>query len=346
MIFLQSNGVSTSFGSRIYKCYGDKSIDVVKENPYQLADDIYGIGFKTADGLATKLGIDKDSFKRCRAGIFYTLSQLSEEGHCYATHDQLVTKCVEILEVEEAKIVMSIDHLVIEKELIKEAPDIVYLPPFYYSEVGVAKRLMKIMVSGCKKQVIDSEQVIVLLERKENMTYDDIQRHAIRGASKSNLNTVLQNALNKNTLCLKRGATEYRLHDKVMQIRNNYDKEVFNGDVGFITAIELEEKTLKVNFDDRETENEVLELDELVLAYATTIHKAQGSEYPIVIMPISFSHFVMLQRNLLYTGITRLKKVVVLVGNRNAIYVSVKNNNVKDRNTRLAERIQKMISEM
>nr|DAV39019.1 MAG TPA: ATP dependent DNA helicase [Caudoviricetes sp.] len=568
MIFLQSNGVSTSFGSRIYKFYGDKSIEVVKENPYKLADDIYGIGFKTADGLAAKLGIEKDSFKRCRAGIFYTLSELSEEGHCYATYEQLVTKCVEILEVEEPKIVMSIDHLVIEKELIKEEPDVVYLPPFYFSEAGVAKRLKEIMFGGREKQVVDSEQVISLLEGKENMTYDDIQRNAIRQASKSkvmvltggpgtgktttthgiitlfresgmevvlaaptgraakrmseatgmeaktihrlleckppegykkneenpiegdvlildeasmidiilmynllkaipnhmilvivgdidqlpsvgagnvlrdiiasgvvptiklerifrqamgsriitnahkinkgekpdlrggkdsnfffmeqednegvihtivnlctkrlptyykvdplrdiqvltpmqrtetgaaHLNTVLQTALNKNTLCLKRGATEYRLHDKVMQVRNNYDKEVFNGDVGFITAIDTEEKTLKVNFDDREIEYEVLELDELVLAYATTIHKAQGSEYPIVIMPISFSHFVMLQRNLLYTGITRAKKVVVLVGNRNAVYVSVKNNNVKDRNTKLSERIQKMISEM
>lgn len=568
MIFLQSNGVSTSFGSRIYKFYGDKSIEVVKENPYKLADDIYGIGFKTADGLAAKLGIEKDSFKRCRAGIFYTLSELSEEGHCYATYEQLVTKCVEILEVEEPKIVMSIDHLVIEKELIKEEPDVVYLPPFYFSEAGVAKRLKEIMFGGREKQVVDSEQVISLLEGRENMTYDDIQRNAIRQASKSkvmvltggpgtgktttthgiitlfkesgmevvlaaptgraakrmseatgmeaktihrlleckppegykkneenpiegdvlildeasmidiilmynllkaipnhmilvivgdidqlpsvgagnvlrdiiasgvvptiklerifrqamgsriitnahkinkgekpdlrggkdsnfffmeqednegvihtivnlctkrlptyykvdplrdiqvltpmqrtetgaaHLNTVLQTALNKNTLCLKRGATEYRLHDKVMQVRNNYDKEVFNGDVGFITAIDTEEKTLKVNFDDREIEYEVLELDELVLAYATTIHKAQGSEYPIVIMPISFSHFVMLQRNLLYTGITRAKKVVVLVGNRNAVYVSVKNNNVKDRNTKLSERIQKMISEM
>lgn len=145
MIFLQSNGVSTSFGSRIYKFYGDKSIEVVKENPYKLADDIYGIGFKTADGLAAKLGIEKDSFKRCRAGIFYTLSELSEEGHCYAAYKQLVTKCVEILEVEEPKIVMSIDHLVIGKELIKEETDVVYLPPFYFSEVGVAKHLKEMV---------------------------------------------------------------------------------------------------------------------------------------------------------------------------------------------------------
>lgn len=568
MIFLQSNGVSTSFGSRIYKFYGDKSIEVIQDNPYKLADDIYGIGFKTADGVAAKLGIEKDSFKRCRAGLFYTLSQLSEEGHCYATYEQLVTKCVEILEVEETKVIMSIDHLVVDKDLIKEEPDVVYLPPFYFSESGVAKRLKQIMFGGCEKKVADSEQVISLLENKENITYDEIQRNAIRQASNSkvmvltggpgtgktttthgiitlfkesgmdvilaaptgraakrmseatgmeaktihrlleckppqgyqkneenpiegdvliideasmidiilmynllkaipdhmilvivgdidqlpavgagnvlrdiiasgmiptiklerifrqamgsriitnahkinkgenpdlrggkdsnfffmeqednecvintivnlctkrlptyykvnplrdiqvltpmqrtetgaaNLNTILQTALNKNTLCLKRGATEYRLHDKVMQIRNNYDKEVFNGDVGFISAVDIEERTLKVMFDDREIEYEALDLDELVLAYATTIHKAQGSEYPIVVMPISFSHYVMLQRNLIYTGITRAKKIVVLVGNRNAVYVSVKNNNVKDRNTRLSERIQKMISDM
>lgn len=562
MIFLQSYGVSTSFGSRIYKYYGNESIEVVKENPYQLADDIYGIGFKTADGVAAKLGIEKDSFKRCRAGLFYTLSQLSEEGHCFARTEQLVAKCVEILEVEETKVIMTIDHLIKEKELIKEEPDAIYLPPFYFSERGVAKRLKEIMAGHTLRQVKKSDEVVAFLERTEQMTYDDIQREAIHLASRSkvmlltggpgtgktttthgiislfkesgmevlltaptgraakrmseatgmeaktihrlleckppegykknedhplvgdvliideasmidiilmynllkaipdhmilvivgdidqlpsvgagnvlqdmiasgviptiklerifrqamgskiitnahkinkgenpdlrggkdsnfffieqeesqgvidtivklctkrlpqyykvnpikdiqiltpmqrsetgaaNLNTVLQAALNKNTLHLKRGATEYRLNDKVMQIRNNYDKEVFNGDVGFISDIDLEERTLKVTFDEREIEYEALELDELVLAYATTIHKAQGSEYPIVVMPLTFSHYVMLQRNLIYTGITRAKKVVVLVGNRQAIYVAVKNNEVKNRNTKLAERLQ------
>ncbi|MDF2593723.1 MAG: helicase, RecD/TraA family [Clostridia bacterium] len=563
MIFLQSYGISTAFGSRIYKVYGNNSIEVVKENPYKLADDVYGIGFKTADMLASKLGIDKDSFKRCRAGLFYTLSQLSEEGHCYATSEQLAAKCVEILEIEEAKIVMSMDHLLLAKELIKEEPDMIYLPPFYYSEKGVARRLKQIMESHSRKQVKSSDKVIDLLEKDDNITYDTIQRAAIRQAEASkvmvltggpgtgktttthgiislfkhsgmevlltaptgraakrmseatgmeaktihrlleckppegykknednllegdvliideasmidiilmynllkavpdhmiiiivgdidqlpsvgagnvlqdiiaseviptiklerifrqamgskiitnahkinkgetpdlkggsnsnfffieeednegvintivnlctkrlpnyykinsiqdiqiltpmqrtetgaaNLNTVLQSALNKNPLCLKRGATEYRLYDKVMQIRNNYDKEVFNGDVGFISAIDLEERILKVTFDDRDIEYEALELDELVLAYATTIHKAQGSEYPIVIMPLTFSHYVMLQRNLLYTGITRAKKAVVIVGNKNAVYVAVKNNDVKNRNTKLAEMLQK-----
>ncbi|WP_070000618.1 SF1B family DNA helicase RecD2 [Cellulosilyticum sp. I15G10I2] len=562
MIFLQSYGISTAFGSRIYKVYGNKSIEVIKENPYKLADDVYGIGFKTADGLAAKLGIDMNSFKRCRAGLFFTLSQLSEEGHCYATTEQLVTKCVEILEIEEAKIVMSIDYLIGKKELIKEEPDRVYLPPFYYSESGVARRLKQIMQGNTHKKVKNSSEVIALLEKEDNITYDAIQREAIRQAETSkvmvltggpgtgktttthgiislfkhsemkvlltaptgraakrmseatgmeaktvhrlleckppegyeknednplegdvliideasmidiilmynllkaipehmiivivgdidqlpsigagnvlrdiiasgvvptiklerifrqamgskiitnahkinkgenpdlkggsnsnfffieqennediidtivnlctkrlpnyykvnpikdiqiltpmqrsetgaaNLNTVLQSALNKNTLCLKRGATEYRLYDKVMQIRNNYDKEVFNGDIGVISAIDLEEKILKITFDEREIDYEVLELDEIVLAYATTIHKAQGSEYPIVVMPITFSHYVMLQRNLIYTGITRAKRAVVLVGNRNAIYAAIKNNDVKNRNTMLTERLQ------
>ena len=159
----------------------------------------------------------------------------------------------------------------------------------------------------------------------------------------ANLNTVLQSALNKNKLSLKRGAIEYKLYDKVMQVRNNYDKEVFNGDVGYISIINIEDQTLSVTFDDREVEYELLELDELVLAYATTIHKAQGSEYPIVIIPITFSHYVMLQRNLLYTGITRAKQVVVLVGNKDAIYTAVQNNIVKDRNTFLAQRLKAVI---
>ena len=99
-----------------------------------------------------------------------------------------------------------------------------------------------------------------------------------------------------------------------MQIRNNYDKEVFNGDIGTITRVDLEERELTVDFDGRDVVYDVTELDELVLSYATTIHKSQGSEYPIVVMPVTMSHFVMLQRNLLYTGVTRAKKILVLIG--------------------------------
>ena len=126
---------------------------------------------------------------------------------------------------------------------------------------------------------------------------------------------------------------------KVMQIKNNYDKEVFNGDIGIIESVNETDRTLKVNFDGRSIEYDVTELDELVHAYATTIHKAQGSEYPIVVMPIMMNHFVMLQRNLIYTGITRAKKVLVIVGTKKALAYAVKNVTVTKRNTLLKERL-------
>ncbi len=145
--------------------------------------------------------------------------------------------------------------------------------------------------------------------------------------------------MNPNKQGVRHGAMEYRLGDKVMQIRNNYEKEVFNGDTGVVTAVNLEDKTIIVTFDERQISYDHLELDELVLAYATTIHKAQGSEYPVVVIPVSMSHYVMLQRNLIYTGITRAKKAVVLVGEAKAVYIAVDNDKVKARNTRLAERL-------
>ena len=156
----------------------------------------------------------------------------------------------------------------------------------------------------------------------------------------ANLNQVLQEAINPNSPGLRRGGIELRQRDKVMQIRNNYDKEVFNGDIGVVTAVDLEDRELTVRFDDREIKYDVSELDELVLAYATTIHKAQGSEYPIVVMPILMTHYVMLQRNLIYTGITRAKKGLVLVGTKKAISTAVRTVTVSKRNTMLAERIQ------
>ena len=128
-----------------------------------------------------------------------------------------------------------------------------------------------------------------------------------------------------------------------MQLKNNYDKGVFNGDIGIISAIDTEERELKVNFDIGQVVYDITELDELTLAYATTIHKAQGSEYPIVVMPILMTHFVMLQRNLIYTGITRAKKLLVLIGSRKALSYAIRNNNVLNRNTRLAERLRGIV---
>ena len=131
----------------------------------------------------------------------------------------------------------------------------------------------------------------------------------------------------------------FRINDKVMQTKNNYEKEVFNGDIGRITAIALEEQQVLVNFDDRVVNYEWSELDELVLAYAISIHKSQGSEYPAVIIPLLSQHYIMLQRNLLYTALTRAKRLVVLVGSKRAVAIAVKNDKVQQRYTNLASRL-------
>ena len=154
-----------------------------------------------------------------------------------------------------------------------------------------------------------------------------------------NLNQQLQQALNPGTEGLRRGGYLFKVRDKVMQIRNNYDKEVFNGDIGEIVSADREERTLTVEFDGRRVPYEVSELDELVLAYAATIHKSQGSEYPIVVMPVTMNHYIMLQRNLLYTGITRAKKILVIVGTRQAVACAVRTVKAGERNTRLMERL-------
>ena len=565
MIFLQEYGVSTAFGYRIYKAYGDKSIETVKNNPYKLADDIWGVGFKTADGIASKLGMEKESFSRCRSGIFYVLNRFADDyGHCYAPMEELCRKCVEILEIEEAKIVMTVDNLVTERELFREDEKI-YLPPFYYSETGAAARLAAVISNG-QDSIIPPESAELYLQRRRDITYDDVQIEAVKMAAASkvfvltggpgtgkttitkaiiqifksagktvllaaptgraakrmseacgmesktihrlleskppegfgrnaenplegdvlildessmidlilmynllkavpdsmtlifvgdidqlpsvgagnvlgdiidsgcvpvtrltrifrqalgskivtnahkinagktpdlaggkdsdfffietegvsegvisqiiqlcasrlpkyykfnpvsdiqvltpmkrsetgadNLNRVLQDALNKNTLMLRRGATEYRLNDKVMQIKNNYEKQIYNGDIGFVCDINVTDKTLSVNFDGSIVEYDILELDELVLSYAITIHKSQGGEFPAVVMPFSFSHYVMLNRNLLYTAVTRAKKVVVILGESKAVGYAVRNNDSHKRNTTLAERLRERI---
>ena len=159
----------------------------------------------------------------------------------------------------------------------------------------------------------------------------------------ANMNQVLQDAINPGNVALKRGGYAYRIRDKVMQVRNNYDKEVFNGDIGIITNVSLEDRSLTVDFDGRGVEYDVSELDELVLAYAITIHKSQGSEYPIVVIPVMMSHYVMLQRNLIYTGITRAKRILVLVGTKKALALAVQNAKVVSRNTMLKERLRELI---
>ena len=564
MLFLQSHEVSTSHATKIFKTYGSESIAIVKENPYRLADDIWGIGFKTADSIAQKMGIDKEKFVRLRSGIFYTLNKLAEAGHCYATREQLIGKARELLEVEDAELEITLDEMIRTNDVIREVAgeqEAVYLPPYYFSESGCAKRLFRLMSCG-KKKSEDAEEILKKVAASSEITYDEIQWKAVKTAISSkvmvltggpgtgkttttlgiisaykqagcqiilaaptgraakrmseatgmeaktihrlleykppegyqkneeyplegdvlildecsmidimlmynllkalpeqmslilvgdidqlpsvgagnvlrdiidsgcvpvvrltrifrqaqgsriimnahrinkgesidmrggkdsdfffvtkesnqevldtivqycrtnlpryyhvdplqdiqvltpmqrgecgavNLNQVLQEAMNPSKIFLRRGGTQYRLKDKVMQIRNDYDKEVFNGDIGTITKVDMEERELTVLFDEREIIYDVTELDELTLAYAVTIHKSQGSEYPIVVMPFTMSHFVMLQRNLLYTGVTRAKKILVLVGEKKAVYYAIKNETTTGRNTMLARRLQ------
>lgn len=155
-----------------------------------------------------------------------------------------------------------------------------------------------------------------------------------------NLNVELQKTLNPTGEAIIRGGTIFRVGDRVMQLRNNYDKDVYNGDVGFIKAVNGDDRSMIVNFDGRPVKYETGDLDELVLAYAMTIHKSQGSEYPAVIVIMHTQHYVMLQRNLLYTAITRGKKLVLLMGVPYAIDQAIKTNTVRERRTSLSERLQ------
>lgn len=153
------------------------------------------------------------------------------------------------------------------------------------------------------------------------------------------MNARLQEALNPNGLEVRRGERAFRLHDKVMQVRNNYEKDVFNGDMGRIVFLDVTERTLSVSFDERVVPYDFDELDELAPAYAISIHKSQGSEYPAVVIPVMMQHYVLLQRNLIYTGVTRGKRLVVLVGESRALHMAVKNNKTRKRYTRLAQRL-------
>jgi len=157
------------------------------------------------------------------------------------------------------------------------------------------------------------------------------------------LNVILRNALNPDGKSIKYGHQQYKVNDKVMQIRNNYDKDVFNGDIGNIKEIDHEEQVVRILFYRRLVEYEFSELNELVLAYAITVHKSQGSEYPVVIIPLLTQHFLLLQRNLLYTAITRAKRLVIIVGTAKALWIAIKNDKTVQRNTFLKERLQALI---
>lgn len=158
----------------------------------------------------------------------------------------------------------------------------------------------------------------------------------------ANLNHVLQQALNPGQTAVARGDRELRINDKVMQIRNNYDKDVYNGDIGWIEAIHPQERELIVNYDGRAVAYDYADLDEIVLAYAVSVHKSQGSEFPAVVIPVMTQHYILLQRNLIYTALTRGRRLVVMVGTKKALSIGIRNNKTQQRYTRLAKRLQSM----
>jgi exodeoxyribonuclease V alpha subunit len=155
----------------------------------------------------------------------------------------------------------------------------------------------------------------------------------------SNLNRVLQEALNPNRVELVQGERCFRPGDKVMQVRNNYDKEVFNGDIGRVERIDMETRSVEVRYEERRVGYGATELDQITLAYAVSVHKSQGSEFPAVIIPVLTQHYMLLQRNLIYTAVTRGKRLVVLVGTKKALAIALKNTDTQERFTGLRARL-------
>jgi len=207
------------------------------------------------------------------------------------------------------------------------------LDDFYFLEQGDPEEVLRIILELAKDRIP---------KRFGLDSLDDIQvltpmHKGVVGTG--NLNTELQKVFNPREADLTRGGRSFRVNDKVMQIRNNYDKEVFNGDIGRIARIDAESQQMIIVFDGREVVYEYPDLDEIVLAYAVSVHKSQGSEYPAVIMPILTQHYVLLQRNLIYTAVTRAKRLVVMVGTKKALAIGVKNDKTQKRYAYLKQRL-------
>lgn len=588
MLFLHSQGVSTNLAIKIYKQYGDQALSVVQTDPYRLARDIHGVGFKTADKLARLLGVPADHPSRIEAGVVYALQEMTDEGNVFVPREELAAKAAELLEVPASLLPGAVERLAFDERVrldsvpLQDEPTphqgvaderapynlpVVYLPPFYHSEVNVAARLKLLArsrrfprdkvpslspsllalasldLSEKQKSAIESALVhpvsvltggpgtgkttalkalIAVLESRklsyalasptgraakrlseatgrqastihrllafspgEGFKYNadrslpvdflvvdeasmldltlanhllkalrpgthlmfvgdvdqlpsvgagDVLRDVISsgvaavtcldiifrqaagsriitnahrinqgklpefasaGEAESGdfflfpatdpeqaadwvqevvceriprkfglhprdqvqvlapmyrgpvgvhaLNQVLQIALNppdgrKPEKQLY--GTLFRLGDKIMQTQNNYDKEVFNGDIGTIRSVDMVEQSLGVEIDGRQVVYDWSEADQLVLAYAVSVHKSQGSEFPAVVIPVMTQHYMMLQRNLLYTAITRARKLCVLVGNMKAVSIAVRNNRVSDRYSALDWRLR------
>lgn len=571
MLFLQGHGVSPAYAVRIFRTYGQAAIATVRDNPYRLARDIRGIGFKTADKIARELGIPADSPLRAAAGILHTLNEQTDEGHVYVPEDELLRATAEGLEIPEALLPDALAALGADEAVVTEplpTGRAVYLPALHVSEVHLAERLADLLRAPRAVPPIDMAQALAWVEQKTGLALTEEQRQAVRlafqeklliitggpGTGKTTilqavvrlleakklrmhlasptgraakrlaevtghdagtlhrllewnpreggfqrnsrtpletdfvvvdeasmidlllahhllqaipltatlllvgdadqlpsvgpgtvlqdllavpgipairlttifrqaaqsrivsnahrvnrgefpdltvsaadrtqdfffiaeddppklqelivdlaqrrlpgrygldpltdiqvltpmhrgpigaaqLNAALQAVLNpprSGATELLRGGRIFRVGDRVLQLRNNYDKEVYNGDLGRIAAIEPTEQSVVLQIDDREVAYDFSELDELALAYAVTVHKSQGSEYPVVIVPLHTTHYPMLQRNLLYTAITRARRLLVLVGTRKALGIATRNDATRRRYSRLRERL-------
>ncbi|CAO3375919.1 RecD-like DNA helicase YrrC [Azospirillum argentinense] len=565
MVFLHSHGVGTSRAVRIFKTYGPDAIRLITENPYRLARDIRGIGFKTADAVAARLGIEKTAMIRARAGIGYALAEATDQGHCGVPVAELIPMAVKLLEIdasilETAAELERQDGAVVADRLGGEP--CLFLASLHRAEQAIADRLRRLAGGPLPWPEIDAEKAIPWVEAKAGITLAEGQREALRQAATSKLlvitggpgvgkttlvNSILTMLKAKNVsialaaptgraakrlsestgleartihrlletdpqaggfkrdetnpldcdllvvdetsmvdvplmnallravpgraalllvgdvdqlpsvgpgqvlgdviasgavpvvrlteifrqaatsriivnahrinagqmpetpkagedsdfyfveaatpeagvakliemvrdriprrfgadpvrdvqiLCpMNRGGLgarslnielqrvlnppgESRVErfgwtfgpgDKVMQVENNYDKEVYNGDLGIVSAVDAEEGTLTATFDGRPVTYDFGELDEIVLAYATTIHKSQGSEYPVVVIPVVTQHYTMLHRNLIYTGVTRGKRLVIMLGQRRALAMAVRGVQGRRRWTKLGE---------
>ena len=567
MVFLQSHGVSTARSVRIYKTYGDHAISKVKENPYQLARDIHGIGFKTADQIAFQLGISKTSLIRARAGIQYALQEHIGEGHCAYPENLLLQNANQLLEIEEAILKQAIELELQDRFLIREEIEgilCLYTAALYRYENEIARMIASLHNLPAPWQAIDIAKAVETSENQIGIQLDPLQKEAISQALSSklliitggpgtgkttltrsilgilkskgvrlvlgsptgraakrlsectgieaktlhrilgfdpkkngflhdnenplpadlvlvdeasmidvalmyhllkaipktaavifvgdvdqlpsvgpgtilkslidseaiptvrltqifrqtsqsqiiqaahrvrqglipdlerkdktsdfhfisldepeitlskiielvtqripkafqfdpikdiqvlcpmnrgvlgtrSLNSELQKSLNANPeIKIERFGVTYAPGDKVMVIANDYDKEVFNGDIGIIESIDLTEQEALIDFEGKSVVFEFNEMDILSLAYAISIHKSQGSEYPAVVIPLSTQHFTLLKRNLIYTGMTRGKKLVVLVGQKKALAIAIKTKDQGLRWNSLANRI-------
>lgn len=562
MIFLQGHGIGTAQSARIFRRYGDQAVAMIRENPFRLCADVWGIGFKTADGVAMSLGIPPDSEVRARAGLLHVMATFADEGHCYCPSAELLLQAEALLGISVEILGAALQAELQRGNLVKEE-DRIYLRPLHEAEVSVAESVNRIVSTKSSFKPIDADRALPWAENRMKLSFAPQQAGALRmaltekfsimtggpGVGKTtiihalvdvfhvrklrvmmaaptgraakrmeeatnheaktihrllkfqprdgrfehdssnpldadvlivdeasmidirlmsqfldavpnnacvvlvgdtdqlpsvgpgnvlrdiihskavpcttletifrqetggwivrnahrvnngeqlevpakgddsdfyfiqaenpddviskmiylvteripkrfgfnpmsdiqvltpmrrnqlgaeNLNAILQEALNPRGQEVERFGRKYRVRDRVMQIRNNYDKEVFNGDVGRIFKVSSEEHELVVEYDKRHVKYDLSELDELVHAYACSVHKSQGSEYPAVVLLMTTQHFKLLQRNLLYTAITRGRKLVCLVGTTKAVFIATRNNEIRQRRTGLRERL-------